>query len=257
MWNEKKMRKMKVLGKMFCFLLFVGFLFLLSGNGRVSVSGEEEVQETEEEAETKGELIAEKKSEVAEIKDSGKILIGAKRLSASKVKITWKKPGGNFIYYVYQKNEKGKDKLLKKVKGNSYTVKGLNQKKKYKFFIELYYAWKGQQDEKSAGKNIYMGKSLPLTIITGGTHFMNVAKIHAKRGGVTLYKKQMHSVRCRLWIKGGGVIYGRPKLHYYSTDSSVAAVDGSGCITAKGKGTAVVFVMAPNGVYDKVSVTVK
>ena len=109
----------------------------------------------------------------------------------------------------------------------------------------------------SVTENIYMGKSLPLTVTTGKGHFMNVKKIQAKKESVVLKKKQMHCVRCRIWLNKGKLVYGKPKLYYYSTVPSVAVVDRCGCVTAKKKGSSVIFVMAPNGVYDKVSVEVK
>lgn len=253
MWNEKKRVVMSVCGKFFCFLLSVGIVFLLFSSGQVCAAEEENSEGTE----TKEELVSEKKGKLADVKDEGKFVIRAKRLSDSKIKLSWERADKDFIYYVYQTDMKGKKKLLKKVKGGSYTVTGLSNKKKYKFFVEIYYAWKGEIDGQSVTEDIYMEQSLPLTIITGGKHFMNIKKIKAKRESVTLRKKQMHSIRCRIWLNKGKTVYGKPKLYYHSTAPSVAKVDGSGCVTAKKKGTAVIFVMAPNGVYDKVSVKVK
>lgn len=255
MWNEKKRVVMKLWGEFFCFLLFVGAVFLLSGFEQPHEAGQENLEETE--TKTKEELMVEKERKLADMKDEGKILIRAKRLSASKVKLMWENVDNDFIYYLYRKNTEGQKKLLGKMKNDSCVVAGLNKKKKYKFFVEIYYAWQGEINGQSVTENIYMGKSLTLTVITGGTHFMNVKRLQTKRESVTLQKKQMHSVRCRIWLNNDRLVYGPPKLYYYSTAPSVAKVDGSGCITAKRKGTAVIFVMAPNGVYNKVSVEVK
>lgn len=254
MWNERKRVVMELWGGFFFFLLFVGAVFLLSGFEQPDAAGQENLVGIE--TKTKEELVAEKKRKLADIKDEGKFLIRAKRLSASKVKLMWENADEDFIYYLYQKNTKGQKKLLEKVKNDSCIVTGLNRKKKYKFFIEIYYAWQGEINGQSVTENFYMGKSLPLTIITGGTHFMNVKSLQAKRESVTLQKKQMHSVRCQIWLNNDKLVYGPPKLYYYSTAPSVAKVDGSGCVTAKKEGTAVIFVMAPNGAYNKVSVTV-
>lgn len=257
MCDMKEKLIMKLWGKLCCSLLFVGIVFTLSGCGQSVSAEQEDVEVTIPDKEDKEELVAEKKKKLAEVKEEGKILIQAKRISDSKVKLSWKKADNDFVYYVYRKDTKGNAKLLKKVKSNSYTVTGLNKNKKYQLYVEIYYTWKGEENGQDVTDDIFMGKSLPLTIITGGKHFMNVKKLQAKRESVTLYKKQMHSVRCRIWLNGGKLVYGKPKLYYYSTKSSVAKVDGTGCITAKKKGKAVIFVMAPNGVYDTVSVTVK
>ena len=151
MWNEKKRVVMRPWGKFFCFLLFVGVVFLLSGSAQSHAAEQENLEETEtkedqenpegtgteedqensEEPRTKEELIAEKKEKLADIKDEGKIIIQAKRLSTSKVKLIWEKADKDFIYYVYQKSAKGQKKLLKKVKNGSYIVTGLDKDTKY------------------------------------------------------------------------------------------------------------------------------
>ncbi|MBR1740587.1 MAG: fibronectin type III domain-containing protein [Lachnospiraceae bacterium] len=206
---------------------------------------------------TKKEMVAEKKKVLAKMKDEGKILIRAKRLSTSKVMLTWKDADAAFSYQIYKKASGQKEKLLKTVKSGSYTVTGLKATDKYKLYIKVYYKWKGTSGGKSVSEDIYMGKSLALTVSTGGTHFMNTKKLSVKMEKVTLYKKQMYSIRTRIWLNGNKTVYGRPKLFYYSTASDVAKVDSGGLVTAKKKGTAVIFVLAPNGVYDKVYIQVK
>lgn len=268
MRNEKKMEIMQLWRKVVCVFLFLCAGFLLSGYER-SLAEEEEQQEEV----TKEEAVAEKKRKLACVKDEGKFIIHAKRLSDSKVKLDWKNVDDDFVYYVYNKNADGQKKLLGKTKKDSYVLRGCNAQKKYKLSVEIYYAWQGESvDEKqhssivcagrdgmsrSVTENIYMGKSLPLTFTTGKGHFMNVKKIQTKKESVVLEKKQMHCVRCRIWLNNGKLVYGKPKLYYYSTVPSVAVVDKYGCVTAKKKGSSVIFVMAPNGVYDKVSVEVK
>ena len=48
-----------------------------------------------------------------------------------------------------------------------------------------------------------------------------------------------------------------PKLRYLTTDSGIAAVSGSGRITARGTGMCYIYVFAHNGVSKRIQVTVK
>lgn len=231
--------------------------FVTAGLGIANVRGTSADTEEPQDGKTKSEMVTEMKKKLAEAEDEGEFLIRAKRLGTSKVKLTWKDADDALTYQVYKKQSGKTEKKLGSVKSGSYTAAGLKASKKYKFYVKVYYTWKGTENGEATEEDILLAKSLPLTVITGGKHFMNTKKLAVKLAGAELYKKQMHSIRTRVWLNGNKTVYGTPKLYYYSTDSSVAKVDGSGLVTAKKKGTAVIFVLAPNGVYDKVKIKVK
>lgn len=57
--------------------------------------------------------------------------------------------------------------------------------------------------------------------------------------------------------KGKNILDHGGLVRFITSNAKVARVNSRGKITAKGKGTCTIYVMASNGVYAKVKVTVK
>ena len=77
-------------------------------------------------------------------------------------------------------------------------------------------------------------------------------KVSLKVGKKTTIKASVKGVKSgkKVLDKGG-------KVRYVSSDPSIAKVNSKGKITAVGKGTCVIYVLASNGVYKTVTVKVK
>lgn len=192
------------------------------------------------------------KKDLNKVLDENNFLVCAKRLSSSKVKLSWPGSNGTFTFRIYSITTKGgkiqKKKLLATTKKNSFVVSKLNKNKQYKYCVEVY--------AEISGKKIFLIQSLPLALKTGRKQDMNIKKIIVTRSSTVLHKKQTHRIRCRVKLNGNKLCYRQPVLYYDSTNRSVAKVDASGNIIALKKGKAVIFVIAPSGAYDKVFVEV-
>ncbi|MBR1743833.1 MAG: Ig-like domain-containing protein [Lachnospiraceae bacterium] len=226
-----------------------------------SPASDAEAPEEASEPENEDAMIAGKEEQMKKMQDEGCLLLKGKRLSSSRVKLFWENGGQDFLYKIYRRVDSGEGygdvSCIASTEENSFTVSKLSTKKTYKFYIKVYYQWLERDGEQSVKKSIFLEKSLPLVLTTGSDHFMDIKTVSAKRSRVKLMKGRMHSVRCKVQLNSGERIYKKPKLYYYSTDASVAKADSNGEVTALKKGKAVIFIVAPNGVYDKVYVTVK
>lgn len=181
-----------------------------------------------------------------------------------KISIKWGKVGGADGYKVYVRycGKKFASKPAKTLRGASVTKttvtkidsKKLNLKKNYKIYIAAYKTVKG--------KKAVIGKTLIGHVVgRNNKAYTNVKRVKLVKSKVTI--KAGKSVR----IKAKTVLVDKSKkqltdahakeLRYKSTDTSVASVSKKGKITAKGKGTCIVYVYARNGYAKKVNVTVK
>lgn len=261
--NIKKLKSFTIiLAVIICFFFIFckkqqAYVSTMQGiNNKEAVSGTSIMDSNIENTKSPDIVLQEKKKKIQSIKDENKILIRGKRTSQSRVRLSWKDAGSGFIYKIYQRVNNGKKKCIATTGKTLFIVSGLSPEKKYKFFIKVYYKWTEESNGNTENKIKYMGKSLPLVLTTGSRSFMNIKEIDVKRKKVMLGKKRSHSIRCRIYLDDDKPVYGKPKLSYWPADNSVARVDNNGKVTALKNGSTVVFVLAPNGVYDKVYVTV-
>ena len=174
--------------------------------------------------------------------------------------INWTKVNGAEGYDIFfvkcGKNEKLKN--IKTVKGGdttSWTKKGLKKRTSYKVCVK---AWVMKD-----GKKTYVKTSPEAHAYTsGGTKkYTNARSVTVKKTTVTLKKGKTYKIKASVKkLKSGKKLMPTShtaKLRYLSTNKKVAAVNKSGKITAKGKGTCYVYVYAHNGVFKKIKVAVK
>ena len=136
---------------------------------------------------------------------------------------------------------------------SSFKVRNLKENTCFKYYIE---AWRTYDAAR-----VVTARSPLIYVYTGGGTYTNYSKVLiGSRKSVTLKLQGKTTSR----IRASGVpkrksakLPVRKKLRYESTDSSVAEVSPDGKITAKGKGTAAIYVYAQNGVYDTVNVKVR
>lgn len=210
-------------------------------------------------SEEQTDVLQEAKEKMNSIMDEGTFLIRAKKLSNTKVKLSWKKGDDNFSYKIYRRTKKvngkkyGAEKCIATTTENTYTASGLSKSNQYQFYVTVFFTLQDSTEEKQK----FLARSLPLTITTGVNHFLNIKQVIAKREKVEIPAGRTHKIRCGVKLQGNKETYKKPKLYYYSTNKTSVKVNAKGVLSAVSKGSAVIFVLAPNGIYDKVYVTVK
>ncbi|MCR5791551.1 MAG: leucine-rich repeat protein [Lachnospiraceae bacterium] len=178
------------------------------------------------------------------------------KVTAKSVKISWKKIKGAAKYVVYG-NECGTKNRLKKLtttKSTSANYKKILKKKVkkgtyYKFMVIAF-------DKKN--KVITTSKVVHIATKKGKKGNDKKVTTKAKKNKVTLAVKKTFKLGAKAVPESKKLKVSRHrKIHYESSDKTVATVNGKGVITAKKKGKCVVYAYAQNGFSAAVKVTVK
>lgn len=187
--------------------------------------------------------------------------------SKNSLKVTWSKiPGadGYDVFAAYCGRElSGKYTKFHKIatvnnRHTAYTIKKLNGKKlrndwSYKAYVRAFVM--------KDGKKHYVRKSLSIHVSGIKYKYTNAKKVTVNKKAVTLKKgksTRVYGKVYRLTTKRNLLPnYHGPNLKYFTTNKGVAKISKNGTITATGKGTCKVYVMALNGVKAPVKVTVK
>ena len=176
--------------------------------------------------------------------------------------ISWNKIQGADGYDIFFAacNKNGKKVVCKKAKsmmGNKtfkWTKSGLKKGTAYKAYVKAY--------KMKDGKKTYIKTSPMMHAYTGnGTKkYTNAKSVTVKKAKVSLKKGKTYKIKAKVnKVKKNKKLM--PKSHvatlrYLSSDKKVATVSKSGKITAKAKGSCVVYVFAHNGVSKSIKVTV-
>ena len=187
-------------------------------------------------------------------------IAGATPVGKRTLAYAWSKVDGAEGYDLYFKKCDGKSNytLLETLDGTDILnsqVTGLKKGTSYKAYIM---AWR-----KEAGQKVYIGKASPyIHAIAGGFNkakkICNASGVTVKKVNVSLAVGQKSRIRASVKgvKKGYKVLKHVARLRYYSSDNTVAKVNKKGRIIAVGAGTCTIYVMANNGVYSTVTVTV-
>lgn len=140
--------------------------------------------------------------------------------------------------------------VIKNGKKKTYFTK-LNNDKKYKFFVTAY--------KIKDGKKIHLAKSNYLHVAMKQSDMTNAKKVLVNKSKVHLSPKKTFKIKARIkyerwWRKPVDHV---KMFRYFSTNKKVVKVTRTGTIKAKGKGTCYVYVIANNGAYKKIKITVK
>ena len=175
---------------------------------------------------------------------------GKKQITLSWLKV--KDADGYEAYWSYCDGGKNYKKFAT-VKNGKLTVtqKKLKNSKQYKYFVVAY--------KMVDGKKVYIARSNYLHVAMLENKQTNAKSVSVNKTDVVLTKKQTFTIQAKIRLENGKK---KPLLHtaefrYYTTDAKVAKVNRDGVITAKGTGSCTVYVLANNGVYKKIKVTVK
>ena len=149
-------------------------------------------------------------------------------------------------------------KKVKTIKGNKtfkWTATKLKKNTSYKAYVKAY--------TLKNGKKTYVRTSPMLHAYTGNIKgkYTNAKSVTVNKAKVSLKKGKTFKIKAKVnKIKKNKKLM--PKSHvttlrYLTSNSKVATVSKSGKITAKGKGSCVVYAYAHNGVSKSIKVTVK
>lgn len=128
--------------------------------------------------------------------------------------------------------------------------KQLDNKKTYQYYIVAY--------KTIDGKKARIGKTLTLYAVMNNVKYTEVKKIKLNKKSYSLEVSAKAKIKAVLLKRENEkkMKAESEKLRFYSTDNTVAEVNASGTITTKGAGTCYIYVVAGNGISQKIKVTV-
>ena len=175
------------------------------------------------------------------------------KIGNKKVEMNWEKVAGATFYELYLSVCDG-GKNYKKVattKKLTYTVKNLNNKKSYKFYVQAY--------KIVDGKKVYLSKSIVVHVAMKEKEYTNAKAVKNVKKNYVLKAGKKAGIRASIVKedKNKKLLPHTAKFRYYSSDATVASVSKNGVITAQQKGKCYIYVVTVNGVYKKIKVTVK
>ncbi len=169
-----------------------------------------------------------------------------------KISLSWLKVKKATKYEIYWSYCDGKTnyKLLKRTGNKNAEHKKLSNKRAYKYFVIAYRTVKG--------KKVYLAKSPTLHVAMKQDKKTNVKKVTANYKTLTLQKKEKTKLTAAFTKENNKkkLLKHVSELRFYSSNKKVAVVDKKGCVTAKKQGSCTLYVMANNGAFAKIKLTV-
>ena len=182
------------------------------------------------------------------------ILLATGKGGNRKITISWRSyedADGYDCYWSYCDGKRSYKKLATvKAAKDRVTSRRLDNNRRYKYFVAAY--------KLIDGKKVYIAKSNPLHVALKDAKATNAKKVTVNQTNVRLKAGDTFVVRSRTRLENTNK---KELLHvaayrYYPSDQSVASVSKTGKIKALKSGTCVIYVVANNGVYGTVEVTV-
>lgn len=183
----------------------------------------------------------------------GQLFARAIKCTDDSIKYKWSEIKDAAGYLIYGSlcnlgGKKYKYKLVGETKKLEYTAKNLKKDRYYKYYIAAY--------KLVDGKKIIICVSKTIHATTTSEKNGSAENIKLNKNKVTLSVGEKFNIIAREINKTKTIKTHRP-ICYESSDPKVAKVDKKGKITAKKLGKCNIWVYAQNGLYVKVSVTVK
>ena len=182
------------------------------------------------------------------------LMLMSKKQTRNSVKLTWKGISGATGYILYG-NQCGKGKKfqrLAELAGNvkTWNMTGLKKGTYHKVTIVAYQFVNGQKKIIGAAKTIH--------VATKGGKNGNYGKVKPSKKKLSLKVKKSAKIKVtQIKAKGVKKVKKHRKVVYESSNTKVATVDKKGKVKAVKKGKIVIYAYAQNGIFGKVTVTVK
>ena len=182
------------------------------------------------------------------------ILLATGKGGNRKITISWRSyedADGYDCYWSYCDGKRSYKKLATvKAAKDRVTSRRLANNRRYKYFVAAY--------KLIDGKKVYIAKSNSLHVALKDAKATNAKKVTVNQTNVRLKAGDTFVVRSRTRLENTNK---KELLHaaayrYYTSDQSVASVSKTGKIKALKSGTCVIYVVANNGVYGTIKVTV-
>lgn len=161
--------------------------------------------------------------------------------------ISWNKIPGAKYYKVYGAKCGNSMVYLKTVKSTKWKRKKLKKGTYYKYYVVAV--------TKDGNKEVNIEKSISVHSTTSGSSRTNPTKLKAVTKSATVKAKKTKKIKAT--VVDTRVSRHVKRLRYVSSNKAIATVNSSGKVTAKKKGTCYIYVIAQNGQYKKVKITVK
>lgn len=182
------------------------------------------------------------------------ILLATGKGGNRKITISWRSyedADGYDCYWSYCDGKRSYKKLATvKAAKDRVTSRRLANNRRYKYFVAAY--------KLIDGKKVYIAKSNSLHVALKDAKATNAKKVTVNQTNIRLKAGDTFVVRSRTRLENTNK---KELLHaaayrYYTSDQSVASVSKTGKIKALKSGTCVIYVVANNGVYGTIKVTV-
>ena len=182
------------------------------------------------------------------------ILLATGKGGNRKITISWRSyedADGYDCYWSYCDGKRSYKKLATvKAAKDRVTSRRLDNNRRYKYFVAAY--------KLIDGKKVYIAKSNSLHVALKDAKATNAKKVTVNQTNIRLKAGDTCVVRSRTRLENTNK---KELLHaaayrYYTSDQSVASVSKTGKIKALKSGTCVIYVVANNGVYGTIKVTV-
>lgn len=182
------------------------------------------------------------------------ILLATGKGGNRKITISWRSyedADGYDCYWSYCDGKRSYKKLATiKAAKDRVTSRRLANNRRYKYFVAAY--------KLIDGKKVYIAKSNTLHVALKDAKATNAKKVTVNQTNVRLKAGDTFVIRSRTRLENTNK---KELLHaaayrYYTSDQSVASVSKTGKIKALKSGTCVIYVVANNGVYGTIKVTV-
>ena len=182
------------------------------------------------------------------------ILLATGKGGNRKITISWRSyedADGYDCYWSYCDGKRSYKKLATvKAAKDRVTSRRLANNRRYKYFVAAY--------KLIDGKKVYIAKSNTLHVALKDAKATNAKKVTVNQTNVRLKAGDTFVIRSHTRLENTNK---KELLHvaayrYYTSDQSVASVSKTGKIKALKSGTCVIYVVANNGVYGTIKVTV-
>ena len=161
------------------------------------------------------------------------------------------KDADGYMIYGAECGNNSKYRLLRTVRGNvnSWTHTGLKKATYYRYSVVAY--------RNINKKKVTIAQTYSMHIATTGKKHAYARNLQVNRTNVVLNRGKRTALRTKVIYSSGKIQNHIAAVRFSSSNSRVATVNSRGIISARNKGTCIIYCYAPNGVRKNVRVTVR